>query len=137
MHRIQNISDLLDNFFWPTPSLREQMFDVFDYLPRQAIKYPPYNIVKFHDDSGHLDAFEIQVALAGFSKEEISVDARERDGVQVLWIKGRSLKDEEDERGKTTYHHQGLSKKTVRVAVHYREIDTRRTPAELCSRTEC
>ena len=33
--------------------------------------YPPYNIVKFDDDN-----YQIQIAVAGFSKEEIDIQTK-------------------------------------------------------------
>ena len=44
--------------------------------------YPPYNILK-HDD----DLFEIEIAVAGFSKEEITIEVDQN----VLTIKGASM----------------------------------------------
>ncbi len=77
---------------------------VFDQLERvrgdlegrtQLTKYPPYNIVKTSDDE-----FQIELALAGFSKEDLDVEVKEN----VLSVKGS--KTEED--GKRSFVHKGI-----------------------------
>ena len=52
----------------------DDMFDHFDMLTTQlpsmtATNYPPYNIVK----TGSL-SYDIEVALAGYSKKDVSVN---------------------------------------------------------------
>ena len=42
----------------------------FDEFSKPA-SYPPYNIVKFDDDN-----YQIQIAVAGFDKDEIEIDYR-------------------------------------------------------------
>jgi len=58
--------------------------------------YPPYNVLK-HDD----DHFEIEVAVAGFYREDITIEVDQN----LLTIKGKRLK--EDDAGK--YLHRGLA----------------------------
>lgn len=58
--------------------------------------YPPYNVLK-HDD----DHFEIEVAVAGFDREDITIEVDQN----LLTIKGTRLK--EDDAGK--YLHRGLA----------------------------
>jgi molecular chaperone IbpA len=57
--------------------------------------YPPYNIIRTSDD-----CFVVELALAGFNKEELDVEVKE----SVLHIKGEKL--EED--GKRNYIHKGI-----------------------------
>jgi len=77
---------------------------VFDQLERvrgdlegrtQLTKYPPYNIVKTSDDE-----FQIELALAGFSKEDLDVEVKEN----IVSVKGS--KTEED--GKRSFVHKGI-----------------------------
>ena len=58
--------------------------------------YPPYNVLK-HDD----DHFEIEVAVAGFDREDISIEVDQNH----LTIKGERLKDDDDSK----YLHRGLA----------------------------
>lgn len=73
--------------------------NMFDELARmnaqQSLNYPPYNIVKNTEDS-----FDIQVAVAGFSEGEITVNLDNR----VLTIKGERSADLVAE-----YLHKGIS----------------------------
>ena len=59
------------------------------------VNYPPYNIVKVDEEN-----FQIELAVAGFSEEDISVEVK--DG--ILLVKG--VKSEDDER---EYAHKGIS----------------------------
>ncbi len=78
------------------------MFNRLDaFADSNALSYPPYNILK-------VDEFtqEIQIALAGFSKEEIQV-ATEKG---VLSLRA-NRKEEEAEVG--TYMHRGIATRGV------------------------
>ena len=57
--------------------------------------YPPYNIVKVDEEN-----FQIELAVAGFNKKEISISKEK----EVLIIKGEQEKEESKE-----FVHQGLS----------------------------
>ena len=59
--------------------------------------YPPYNIEKTGDD-----AYRITVAVAGFTEDELSIEAR--DGQLVI-----SGKKAEEKDGQTTYLHRGIA----------------------------
>lgn len=58
--------------------------------------YPPYNVLK-HDDNN----FEIEVAVAGFDREDITVEVDQNQ----LTIRGRRLKDDDASK----YLHRGLA----------------------------
>ncbi|RMH51250.1 MAG: heat-shock protein, partial [Alphaproteobacteria bacterium] len=58
--------------------------------------YPPYNIEKTGEDS-----YRITVAVAGFSEDELTVEAREN----VLVISGRKAEEE----GERTFLHRGIA----------------------------
>lgn len=78
----------------------DQMFEelnrTFANSP-QPQGYPPYNVVR-HDD----DNYEIQVAVAGFDKDEITVEVDQNQ----LNIKGKRSEAEDEE---ITYLHRGLA----------------------------
>lgn len=74
----------------------------FDKLSRihthaTGTNYPPYNVIKTEDE----DVFFIELAVAGFAKEDLDVSVKE----QVLTIKGE-IKDSNDE---TKYAHRGIA----------------------------
>jgi len=58
--------------------------------------YPPYNVLK-HDDNH----FEIEIAVAGFEKEDIKIEVDQ----DQLIIKGQRLRDEDTDK----YLHRGLA----------------------------
>ena len=58
--------------------------------------YPPYNVLK-HDDNH----FEIEIAVAGFEKEDIKIEVDQ----DQLIIKGQRLKDDDSDK----YLHRGLA----------------------------
>ncbi len=77
----------------------DQMADLMDRVMSDtsgAQTYPPYNIEKTADD-----AWQIQIAVAGFTDEELSVEQRE----SALIVTAR--KAEEDER--RTFLHRGIA----------------------------
>jgi molecular chaperone IbpA len=58
--------------------------------------YPPYNVLK-HDENH----FEIEIAVAGFEKEDITIEVDQ----DQLIIKGQRLKDDDADK----YLHRGLA----------------------------
>ena len=74
----------------------DQLFDVFDEAQRTSEDgYPPYNIERIDENR-----FQISVALAGFSADEISLGVEHN----LLTVEGRKT-DKED----TVYLHRGIS----------------------------
>ena len=71
---------------------------MFETSTSLQTNYPPYDIVK-HSDTH----YDIQVALAGYSKDDIEVEVKEN----TLSIK--SVKKEEDD--KVEVLHRGISKR--------------------------
>ena len=73
--------------------------NMFDELMRmnsqQSLNYPPYNIVKISED-----AFDIEVAVAGFSEGEVEIKLDNR----LLTIKGSKEAETASE-----YLHKGIS----------------------------
>jgi molecular chaperone IbpA len=84
----------------------DDVFDTFESffdsdLRIPTINYPPYNIVKTGKN-----AYDIEVALAGFNKKDIDVSVE--DGVLTIESKVEE-KDTTDEDGNTIY--KGISKR--------------------------
>ena len=82
--------DVFDHF--------ESMFDSDFRLP--TVNYPPYNIVKTGTNK-----YDIEVALAGFSKKDIDVSVENG----VLTIESKVEEKDKDEDGDTIY--KGISKR--------------------------
>ena len=87
----------------------DDMFDHFDHmvdhLPHMtaANSYPPYDIVK----TGSL-TYDIQVALAGYSKKDISVSF-ENNILKIESVKSKEEKEVEDNDGVL---HRGIAKRS-------------------------
>jgi len=67
-----------------------------------SVNYPPYNIVKTGDYT-----YNVEVALAGFSKDDINVEYA--DGMLTIKSKDKKESDEKDEDGNVI--HKGISKR--------------------------
>ena len=85
--------DIFDHF--------ERMFDG-DVMNIPQVNYPPYNIVKTGENT-----YDIELALAGFSKDDINVEYENN----VLTVKSIKKADEKDEQAKGVIH-RGISKRT-------------------------
>jgi len=85
--------NMFDNF--------EKMFEADDF-GSSMVNYPPYNIVKTGDFT-----YDIEVALAGFSKKDISIEYA--DG--LLKIKSVKENKTEEKNAKDEIIHQGISKR--------------------------
>jgi molecular chaperone IbpA len=59
----------------------DRLFEDLDRVSTQSDNYPPYNLIKVDEDS-----FFIELAVAGFSKDEITIEFKDR----VLTITGDS-----------------------------------------------
>lgn len=94
----------------------DQIFHDFEhrFANQLATNYPPYNIVKRGED-----AYEIQIAVAGFSREEIELTVENNE----LQIKG--IKFEGEETGE--YLHRGLAARNFERAFtlgQYLEVES-------------
>ena len=87
--------------------------DVFDHFESMferdfpTINYPPYNIVKTGKN-----AYDIQVALAGFNKKDIDVSVE--NGVLTIESKVSDKDESKDEDGNTIY--KGISKRYFKIS---------------------
>jgi molecular chaperone IbpA len=67
-----------------------------DTVPQDAVSYPPYNIEKIGDDS-----YRLQLAVAGFSAEDIDLTAKDN----ALIVAGRVA----EESSKGEFLHRGIA----------------------------
>ena len=78
----------------------ERMFED-DIFSVPSVNYPPYNIVKTGKNT-----YDIEVALAGFSKDDIEVEYAEN----MLTIKSKT-EDKSNDADKDGVIHRGISKR--------------------------
>lgn len=94
--------------------------DTFDVLQQMSKaktpSYPPYNITKFADGK-----FEVQMAVAGFRKDELEIKVQER----ILTVSSEIVEDEEAETFGEVLHH-GIAQRSFKsefALAEYVEID--------------
>ena len=75
----------------------DRVFDAVQRVNTSEANFPPYNIKKIDDEN-----YEIQIALAGFSKSELDITVE--DGNLVV-------KGEQAETSKTEYLHKGIAER--------------------------
>ena len=75
------------------------MFHRLDSMSNHNANYPPYNLIK-HDSSN----YEIQIALAGFKKEEIEVSTESN----ILKVASKTSGSDP----KVEYLHKGVSRRS-------------------------
>ena len=96
---VRTLLDLNDPFFRTTIGF-DKMFNTLEQLnglSNVSESYPPYNLIRTGDDR-----FVIEVALAGFSREELNVEIKEN----VLHINGEKEQVKDD--GKKDFIHKGI-----------------------------
>jgi molecular chaperone IbpA len=79
----------------------ERMFND-DFFNVPTVNYPPYNIVK----TG-INTYNVEVALAGFSRDDVSVEFAE--GILTIKSKDRTESEKKDQDGDII--HKGISKR--------------------------
>ena len=79
----------------------ERMFND-DFFNVPTVNYPPYNIVKTGANT-----YNVEVALAGFSRDDVSVEFAE--GILTIKSKDRTESNKKDEDGDII--HKGISKR--------------------------
>ena len=79
----------------------ERMFND-DFFNVPTVNYPPYNIVK----TG-VNTYNVEVALAGFSRDDVSVEFAE--GILTIKSKDKKESEKKDEDGDII--HKGISKR--------------------------
>ena len=79
----------------------ERMFND-DFFNVPTVNYPPYNIVK----TG-VNTYNVEVALAGFSRDDVSGEVAE--GILTIKSKDKTVSDKQDADGDII--HKGISKR--------------------------
>jgi len=79
----------------------ERMFND-DFFNAPTVNYPPYNIVKTGANT-----YNVEVALAGFSRDDVSVEFAE--GILTIKSKDKTVSDKPDADGDII--HKGISKR--------------------------
>lgn len=75
-------------------------FDRYFNIPQHTTSnYPPHNIVKYSEDT-----YAIEVAVAGFQKEEVTVEV-DQDQLTIRGVKNRP----NESTGQIEYLHRGLA----------------------------
>ena len=77
----------------------DDIFHRLESMSSTNTNYPPYNLIKVDNTT-----YEIEIALAGFSKDEITVETE----TNVLKVASKSKTGAKEQ---VTYLHQGLSKR--------------------------
>jgi molecular chaperone IbpA len=77
----------------------DSMFDTLErrFQAQPTTNYPPFNVIKWTEDS-----YEIQLAVTGFEKDEITIEVEQ----SQLTIRGESKDEGSDD---TIYIHRGLA----------------------------
>ena len=84
----------------------DDMFDHFEHMMDDSFfrgtlgNFPPYNIVKTGENT-----YDVELALAGFSKKDIEVEYKEN----LLTVKSKKQEETKDEDGNVI--HRGISKR--------------------------
>ena len=84
----------------------DDMFDHFEHMMddsffgRSVANFPPYNIVKTGENT-----YDVELALAGFSKNDIEVEYKEN----LLTVRSKKQEETKDEDGNII--HRGISKR--------------------------
>ena len=97
-YRSADLPALMDKIFTNSLGL-DDYFESFNTM--EASNYPPFNIVHINNHESRLE-----VALAGFSKEEVNVFTE----YGKLHIEGTKSEPDEEE----TFIHRGLAKRTFK-----------------------
>ena len=80
----------------------DDIFNRLESMSAHNVTYPPYNLIK--SDDHH---YEIEIALAGFSKDEIEVTTE----TNVLRVSSKTIKSKGKDKKEIHYLHNGLSKR--------------------------
>ena len=89
---------MTNTYSWPGQSWTigfDSMFDRLEKLQSQQQGYPPHNVINHGDDK-----FEISIAVAGFSDEDLIVEQKEN----VLTITSKDVDEDNVE-----YLHKGIA----------------------------
>ena len=99
MNRHLSVWDSLRPFSVGFDSIFEEFDRMLDSTERYSSNYPPYNIKRVNDTD-----YRIEVALAGYSKDDIEVELKD----SALTVRNKSKEQTVDEKGNGVIH-KGIS----------------------------
>tara|TARA_B100001939_G_scaffold53385_1_gene42590 strand:+ start:233 stop:643 length:411 start_codon:yes stop_codon:yes gene_type:complete len=76
----------------------DRLFDDMERISNHSTNFPPYNVIKSSDDS-----YLIELAVAGFNKEELSIEFKD----SILTVKGDNTTRQDLE-----FVHKGISERS-------------------------
>ena len=85
----------------------DRMFDMMSGAVPTTPNYPPYNIVKHSDDK-----YTIEIAVAGFSKDDIAVETKEN----TLTVQSKDSGVDKTEVDTAEYLHRCISARSFKKA---------------------
>lgn len=105
----------------------------FPLVPRKN-NYPPLNITNYYEmgeendsDEGPYLYYDIEVALAGFKRDEIKVDVSNLNQHGASYKKIEISANKETKQTDKTYHQQGIAERTIHqhiLVAHDDKIET-------------
>lgn len=84
------------------------LFETANRTHQNQRAYPPYNIIV--DDEKDPSEYKLEIAVAGYSKDQLSVKVRKENGVMILVVEGVKSAPEKQE----IYYHQGLAARSFK-----------------------
>ena len=85
----------------------DRMFDMMSGNVPTTPNYPPYNIVKHSDDN-----YTIEMAVAGFSKDDIAIETKDN----ALLVQSKDSGEDKTEVDTQEYLHKGISQRSFKKA---------------------
>lgn len=97
----------------------ERLFDTINRAGSD--NFPPYNIISIGDPKSP-EEYVIELAVAGFSKEDLDIRVRDQNGVECLIIEGKHADGEREismalpskDAPKINYAHKGIATRAFR-----------------------
>jgi len=118
-------TDLLNSPLYKMSVGFDRLFDEMFTNPVNisASGYPPYNVARVTDKETEAQTYEITLAVAGFTQEDIEITVEDKH----LKVEGRSAVLAEDVNSTVEYIHKGIAERnfqrTFRLAEHV-EVQT-------------
>jgi molecular chaperone IbpA len=99
----------------------DKVFDsFFDNVSVNASGYPPYNVAKILDKATDTEQYEITLAIAGFTEEDLEIIVE--NGLLKITGKSGVLSHVEDDLTEVTYIYKGIAERnfsrTFKLAEH-------------------
>ena len=94
----------LDKYFIGVEKFFDEFYELID-VQQGSTAYPPYNMYK--DEDGSI----IEIALAGFKKENIRVTIEKYYGCQKLKVLSQRIPSEKEALAEANYLHRGIAQR--------------------------